>query len=158
MQQGTQHQGSANAALPKTHNRIHVVLAHTSRYAFEPQARLAADVGVSRSTISRLINGRSSPSFALVQRITAALERALQRPLDPRELFSPDGTYPTPSGCALCGCQGCMPEEAFERGGQRKPAFRTMQPGDWSLSPPAQKPRAYSRPASCPFHLTNATS
>jgi len=119
----------------KSSNRLHVVLAHTSRYAFEPQARLARDVGVSRSTISRLMNGQSRPSFDLVRRITAALEKALDRPLDPRELFSPDGTYPTSSGCLLCGCHGCMPDEAYDRWGRIKPAFQNQKPGDWTRFP-----------------------
>lgn len=112
------------------------MLAHTTRYAFEPQARLAKDVGVSRSTISRIMSGKSRPSFDLVQRITGALEQALGRTLDPRELFSPDGTYPTRSGCLLCGCNGCLPETAFDRWGRRRPAFQSMQPGDWTLTPP----------------------
>lgn len=125
----------------KGHNRLHVVLAHTTRYAFEPKARLAKDVGVSRSTISRLMSGKSRSSFDLVQRVTRALEQALGYcSLDPRELFSPDGTYPTVSGCLLCGCNGCMPEEAYDRWGRLRPAFQAMKPGDWSLSPPGPAP------------------
>ena len=128
--------GTAHENRRRRHeNRLGVVLAHTSRYAFEPQARLAKDVGVSRSTISRLMSGQSRPSFELVQRITAALERALKRSLDPRELFSPDGTYPTRSGCALCGCRGCLPEEAYDRWGRLRPAFQNQKPGDWTLAP-----------------------
>lgn len=147
-QQGIRNQGSeephgGGAVLPaakeprKGYNRLYVVLAHTSRYAFEPQARLAKDVGVSRSTISRLMSGHSQPSFALVERITRALEKALGRPLDPRELFSPDGTYPTPSGCSLCGCGGCMPEDAYDRWGRLRPAFQNQKPGDWTRFPAA---------------------
>jgi len=127
---------------PKGYNRLHVLLAHTSRYAFEPQARLAQDVGVSRSTISRLMNGQTRPSYGLVQRVTAVLETALGRPLDPRELFSPDGTYPTPSGCRLCGCAGCMPELAYDRWGQLRTEFKQQQPGDWTLAVPAAKERS----------------
>ena len=74
--------------------------------------------GVSRSTISRLLRGRINPSFRLAQAVTAALEKHLRRPLDLRELLSPDGTYPTASGCALAGCRGCMPEEAYDAEGQ----------------------------------------
>ena len=124
----------------KGYNRLHVMLAHTSRYAFEPQARLARDVGVSRSTISRLMSGQTRPSFDLVQRITKALEKALALPLDPRELFAPDGTYPTASGCSLCGCKGCMPEEAYDRWGRIKPAFQNQKPGDWTRFPSTSEP------------------
>jgi transcriptional regulator with XRE-family HTH domain len=127
--------------VPKNYNRLAVVLAHTTRYAFEPQARLAQDVGVSRSTISRIMSGQSRPSFALVERITRALEKALGRPLDPRDLFSPDGTYPTPSGCALCGCEGCMPEQAYDRWGRLRPAFQNQSPGDWTHYPAATQRR-----------------
>jgi transcriptional regulator with XRE-family HTH domain len=123
-----------------TQNRIAVLLAHTVRYAFEPQARLARDVGVSRSTVSRLMRGRSRPSWDLMRRVTAALDAALDdrppgAPLTTREVFSPDGTYPTPSGCALCGCPGCLPEAAFDRDGRRRPEYRAMRPGDWSMTP-----------------------
>lgn len=119
---------------PRLHNRLPLVLAHTCRYAFEGQARLAKDVGVSRSTVSRLIGGRTRPHPALMRRVTEALAAALGRPLTSRELFSPDGTYPTPSGCALCNCPGCLPEYAFDRQCRRRPEFRTMRPGDWTLS------------------------
>lgn len=120
---------------PRCQNRIRMVLVHTSRYAFEGPAKLAADCGVSRSTICRLLSGRSQPSYRLVQAVTDALSKALGRLLDPRDLFSPDGTYPEPSGCALCGCSGCLPEEAFDHRGRIKPEYRSMRPGDWSRAP-----------------------
>ena len=106
---------------------------HTSRYAFKGRARLAADVGVSRSTITRLIDGRSAPSFTLVSKIAHALERQLKRHIDPHELFSTDGEYPTPSVCDLCGCPGCMPDAAYDDEDNLKAEFRTIHPGDWSL-------------------------
>ncbi len=125
---------------PRCHNRIRTVLVHTSRYAFEGPARLAADCGVSRSTVSRLMAGRSSPSYRLAQAVAAALGQALGKDLDPCDIFSPDGSYPEPSGCALCGCRGCLPEEAFDRRGRLKPEYRTMRPGEWSLAP--QRPNS----------------
>ena len=120
---------------PRCHNRVRTVLTHTSRYAFEGPARLATDCSVSRSTICRLLSGRTQPSYRLVQAVTAALSKALVKPLDPRDLFSPDGTYPEPSGCTLCGCNGCLPEDAFDHRGRLKPEFRSMRPGDWSRVP-----------------------
>jgi len=94
------------------HNRLRVVMAHTTRYAFKGEARLALDAGVSKSAVSRLVNGLSSPSFAVVSAIAHALEKRLGRSLDPRELVSFDGNYPTLSACALCSCRGCSLSEA----------------------------------------------
>ena len=131
---GTKAPSPGSAARP-VYNRLATVMTHTTRYSFQGQARLAFDVGCSRSTISRLVGGHTHPSFALVEAVTAALEKSLGKPLDPRELFSPDGTYPTASGCALCGCAGCFPEDAYDGRGNLKPAFRNLRPGDWSLSP-----------------------
>lgn len=96
----------------QVHNRLPEVMVHVNWYLFSPQARLARDVGVSRSTLSRLLSGRSAPSFSLAWRIAKSLEKRLGpklagRALDPGELFSLDGTYPTASACALVGCPGC---------------------------------------------------
>lgn len=120
---------------PHLTNRLALILAHTYRYAFEGQARLAQDVGVSRSTISRLMRGKTRPTPSLVRKVTEVLALALNCQLSPRDLFSPDGTYPTASGCELCNCPGCIPEYAFDRFGERKEAYLAMQPGDWTLSP-----------------------
>jgi transcriptional regulator with XRE-family HTH domain len=115
------------------------VLLHTKRYMFAGQARLAADAGVARSTISRLMAGKSNPSIRVARVVQTALERELGRPLPLAELFSPDGTYPTRSGCRLCGCTGCMPEEAYDRHGNLRTAFRSMRPGDWSMAPTSRR-------------------
>ncbi len=125
-----------------THNRIAAVMAHTTRYAFKGQSRLATDAGVSKSAISRLINGQSEPSYFLVNAITRALEQHLGRRLDPRELISFDGTYPTPSVCQLVGCANCLPNEAYDEHNRLKPDYRDVKPGQWSVahpSPPEQK-------------------
>jgi DNA-binding XRE family transcriptional regulator len=113
------------------HNRVAAVMAHTVRYAFEGQARLARDCGVSRSTILRLLSGQCRPSFTLALAITLALEKQLCRRLDPRELFSFNGTYPTPSVCVLCRCRGCLPDAAYAEDGTLKPAFRSVRSGEW---------------------------
>jgi hypothetical protein len=125
----------SSSAADALHNRVRIALIHSWRYAFEGQARLAADVGVSRSTICRLIAGKRIPSDRLVQAITDALSEDMGIPLNARDLFSPDGTYPTCSGCKLCGCDGCLPEEAYDAKGNRKPGYENMQAGDWSLAP-----------------------
>ena len=120
------------------HNRILALMAHTTRYAFKGESRLAADAGVSKSAVSRLLNGQSSPSFVLVSALTRALEPHLQgglkgKRLDPHELISVDGTYPTSSACELAGCRGCLPIEAFADDGKLRPEFKEMKPGSWSL-------------------------
>jgi len=74
--------------------------AHGRRHQLVPSgSRLADDAGLSRSTLNRLINGLTSPTFTSIYGITQALEKQLQRHLDPRELISIDGTHRTPSVC-----------------------------------------------------------
>ena len=135
----------------QVHNRILALMAHTTRYAFKGETRLAQDAGVSKSAVCRLLNGHSSPSYALALSITRALEKHLKRPLDPREIISLDGTYPTASACELSGCKGCLPTEAFDENNQLKSEYRHMRPGQWSVSLPA----AYDeiRNENCDGHL-----
>ena len=121
-------------------NRVPVLLVHIPRLSIRGQARLAAEVGVSRSTISRLVSGRINPSYRLARGVTDALERLLGKPLDMREVFSTDGTYLTASGCALCRCNGCLPEEAFDADGNLKTEWQSARPGNWSLARPAVPP------------------
>lgn len=121
-------------------NRVRIALLHGWRYAFEGQARLAQDVGVSRSTISRLINNQTTPSQTLQEKIVRALSSDIGIPLRVRDVFSPDGTYPVRSGCRTFGCEGCFPEEAYDRHGNLLPHFEEQQPGDWTLAPAEPKP------------------
>ena len=115
-------------------NRVRVLLVHIPKLSIRGQARLAAEIGVSRSTISRLVSGRINPSYRLARGITDALEKMLGKPLDMREVFSTDGTYLTASGCALCRCRGCLPESAWSEDGTLKPEWKDAKPGDWSLA------------------------
>ena len=120
---------------PHIQNRLPTLLVHIPWYSIEGKARLAADVGVSRSTICRLVSGTCSPSYHLVVAVAEALSRRMDARLDPREIFTTDGSYPTSSACDLCGCGGCLPEYAFRSSGERYPEFRDMQPGDWCRTP-----------------------
>ncbi len=131
-------QHSNSSTTPKVYNRILAIMAHTTRYAFKGESRLATDSGVSKSAVSRLVTGQSSPSFALVYRLTQALEKQLGRTIDPRELISVDGSYPTESICEVAGCRGCLPGEAYDDDGLLRPEFRGIKPGQWSLGSPAQ--------------------
>lgn len=120
---------------PILHTRLREVMAHTSRYAFKGEARLAADAGVSKSAINRLINKKASSTYWVVLAVTQALEKVLKRSFDPRELVSLDGAYPTGSTCKLVGCRGCQPSEAYDEKGNVRPDFRHLKPGEWALFP-----------------------
>jgi hypothetical protein len=129
----------------RVQNRILAIVAHTTRYAFKGQARLAADAGVSEATISRLVNGCSHPSYRLVYAVTRALEKAVGRPLSPDEIVSYGGSYPTPSVCLLVGCPGCLPDEAYDEDERLRPEFLGVGPGQWSL-PSNPYSEIHSRP------------
>ena len=118
----------------QVHNRILAMMAHTTRYAFQGETRLAQDAGVSKSAVSRLLTGQSSPSFALVVALTKALEKRLERPIDPRDLISLDGSYPTATACELAGCRGCLPAEAYDAQNRLKPEYKDIKPGQWAVS------------------------
>lgn len=122
------------------HNRILALMLHTDRYAFKGETRLAADAGVSKSAVSRLVNGQSSPSYALACAITRALEKQLKVKLDPRELISCDGSYPTPFVCGLVGCKGCLPPQAYDEQDNLRAEFKGVKAGQWALPPKAVLP------------------
>ncbi|MES2464671.1 MAG: hypothetical protein V4671_29260 [Armatimonadota bacterium] len=127
-------------------NRLRAVLLHIPRYSFEGPSRLAEDVGVSRSTICRLIRGTTNPSYKLVEKVTAAVSRQMRKPVDARDLFTTDGTYPTPSACELCGCFGCLPPWSWDDSCDRlRPEWRGAVPGSWSVSPGSQIPSEPSK-------------
>ena len=105
-------------------NRIRALMEHSTRYAFMGEARLAKDCGVSCAAISRLMSGKSSPSFALMVKITQAFERQFKKSIDPREIVSLDGSYPTASVCRLAGCKGCTPQAAWNEHDVLRPEYR----------------------------------
>jgi transcriptional regulator with XRE-family HTH domain len=119
----------------RVYNRILAVMQHVPWYSFKRQSRLAQDAGVSESSVSRLLRGKVDPSFYLMTAVSNALEARLRQKLDPRELVSYDGTFPTPSVCELAGCKGCLPEEVYELDDTLKPEFKNIKPGRWSALP-----------------------
>ncbi len=121
-------------------NRVSDLMIHTTRYAFHGVSRLAADAKVSPSSVSRLINGKMNPSFAMVARITTALEQTLGYRIDPRDLVAELGRFLTPHTCDLVGCRGCLPENATDEFGDLKPAFHGVKPGRWVTS---RHPKGY---------------
>lgn len=116
------------------YTRLPEILAHIPIYSFQGQARLAADVGTSRSTINRLIHNQCVPSFALVFAIQRALEKRLGHRIAVEEWLSLEDTWPTASVCALVGCAGCLPEQAYNADGTLKPAFKDIAPGTWTVA------------------------
>lgn len=115
-------------------NRFTDVMAHSDRFAFKGVSRLAREAGVSPSSVSRLINGKMNPSFLMVARLTMALEKTLGFRIDPRDLIAENGRFLTRFACELMNCPGCLPENAWDEFGDRKPAFDGVKPGRWITS------------------------
>ena len=90
-------------------NRIRSIAAHGYRYAFDPVLRLSEDLGVSPSTVGRLMRGDGNPTPERMRKIASLLSADLRLsvPLRASDVFSPDGRYDEPSVCALCECDGC---------------------------------------------------
>jgi DNA-binding XRE family transcriptional regulator len=88
-------------------NRVEDLMAHTTRYAFMGPSRLSKDSGVSRSTISRLMQGKSRPSYLTVLKLAAALERAVGGRIDLRDLVGLAHLPPSSTPCQIAGCPGC---------------------------------------------------
>ncbi len=126
------------------HNRIKAILEHIQDYYFQGASHLARDAGISRSALSRLMSGRSSPSYALVCTLTSVLENKLGRRVDPRDIISLDGEYLTPSICELTGCKGCLPKQVSDKEGAVNPEYRHIRSGKWSLDTSAQGDRLVS--------------
>ena len=121
-------------AFGPTINRVSDLMAHTTKYSFWGVSRLAADAHVSNAAVSRLINGKMNPSFAMVARITAAIEQELGFHIDPRDLIAENGEFLTRFACDLAACSGCLPERAVDEFGDLKPTFAGVQKGHWVTS------------------------
>jgi hypothetical protein len=120
---------------PTCTNRLLAVMEHIPIYTIEGPTRLAADAGLCRSTVWRIIHGERQPTYRVMYAVTKAIERKLGKRIDPRDLVSFDGHYPTPSVCALVGCKGCLPTHFYNDEEELKPEYRHVRPGEWSLTP-----------------------
>ena len=117
------------------HNRLRAIIQHIDRYYFQGVTKLAHDAGVSHSAISRICSGKSGASYPVICAITKVLEGRLGKRIDPREIVSFNGEYPTPSVCQLCNCGGCLPHEYWdEEIDEVRPEFRNVERGAWALS------------------------
>ena len=115
-------------------NRVSDAMIHIDRFAFHGVSNLATDARVSASAVSRLINGMMNPSFALVARITRALEVQLGHRIDPRDIVAENGEFLTRYTCDLVSCRGCYPESALDEFGHFTPAFAGVPKGKWVSS------------------------
>lgn len=123
---------SVGATSAKNHNRVAAIMIHTSRYSCFSTSRLAADSGISKSTISHLLHGRTNPLYSTVARVVKCLERELRRPLNLKQVFSETGKYPTRNICKLVHCRGCIPVIAFNEDGSPKPGWEAYPAGQWA--------------------------
>lgn len=124
-------------------SRLADVMAHSNNYAFHGVTRLSKDARVSAASISRLINGKMNPSFIMVARITAAIEKDLGYQIDPRDVVAEAGKFLTRCACDLVACRGCYPDNAYDEFGDLKPAFAEIKPGTWVTS---RYPKGYEAP------------
>ena len=115
-------------------NRISDVMAHSHKFNFKGVTRLALEAQVSPASVSRLVNGKMNPSFLMVARITAALEKQLGFHIDPRDLIAENGEFITCYICDLMGCGGCLPDAAWDESGDLKVRFAGVPPGKWVTS------------------------
>ncbi|HEY3780310.1 MAG TPA: hypothetical protein VGL56_04445 [Fimbriimonadaceae bacterium] len=115
-------------------NRFLDVMAHSDRYAFKGSSRLAFDASVSPASVSRLIHSQMNPSFLMVARLTAALEKELGYQIDPRDVIAESGRFLTRSCCDLAHCRGCLPGNALDEFGNKTPEFEDVEPGTWVTS------------------------
>ncbi|MBS1722970.1 MAG: helix-turn-helix transcriptional regulator [Armatimonadetes bacterium] len=121
-------------AFGPTINRFLDVMAHSDRFAFRGSSRLAFDAGVNPSTLSRILYGEINPSFALVARLTGALEKEFGLRFDPRDLVAENGEFLTPFTCDLVGCPGCLPDKSHDGSNVITPEFRSVKPASWVTS------------------------
>jgi hypothetical protein len=120
-------------------NRLWAVLLHVPYYSSEGLARLSEDTGFSKSALSRLARGQSQPTPFLMRSIVEAISKRSRQRLATAEIFSSDGTYPTPSTCALLGCSGCFPPGAWnENTDTLRRKWKHQKPGDWCRFPLAK--------------------
>lgn len=124
-----------NQVLGPVISRLGDAMIHINPYSSKGNSRLASAVGTDPSTISRLIRGKlTNPSFALIARITTALEKEVGHHIDPRDLFAEMGAYLTRHICEVMRCRGCLPPSAHDEFNDVKPSFARLQRGQWVSS------------------------
>lgn len=95
---------------------------------------MAVDSGVSRSTIWRLMHEDYPPPLFVVSKVAAALEKQLDRRIDPRDIVAENGAFLTKFCCEVAGCKGCLPESAHDEWCRLKSIYQSIRPGEWVCS------------------------
>lgn len=116
-------------------SRLADAMIHVPIYACNGSPRLAKEAGVDRSTVTRLLRSELNPSFAMVARLTEAIENKIGQRIDPRDLFAESGRFLTPHICDLFpSCNGCLPDVALNEFGELHPSFVGISKGEWVTS------------------------
>jgi transcriptional regulator with XRE-family HTH domain len=77
-------------APPPQINRLALYIAQIQDYWFRgPYTRFAQDAGISPSTLSRILHGKTRPRYEDICKIVALLEKKLGRKIDPRDIYEP---------------------------------------------------------------------
>lgn len=105
---------------------------HLPKYSFRGTSRLAADSGLAKCTISRLVRGTTNPLYSTIGRIVKCLNRQLGRELPHDEVIAESGRYPTAFVCELVGCPGCLPDQAYHDDGSLRSSWRSKPSGQWT--------------------------
>lgn len=105
---------------------------HTDRYNTRGISRLAHDVGLSKSAVSRFVRGLTNPTYGRVQRMIQVLEQQLGKELPLNEVVSETGHYATKFICELVGCPGCQPDWMFDSDNAELPQYRAARKGRWT--------------------------
>lgn len=105
---------------------------HVPRFQHKGVSRLAADAGLSKWAVWRLMRASGHHDYAVLLRVADAIGRAAGRTFDLREIAVEVGCdYPTRHVCALFGCR-CLPPWAYGPDGILLPAFEGVAPGEWT--------------------------
>jgi hypothetical protein len=114
--------------------RVEDLMAHARRYDFQGRIRFASDSGISVSTLRRIIVGETQMPFVVIVKVTEALEKQFKCRIDPRDVVSLGGAFPTPFACQVVGCAGCHPVSARDEFGALKEIYKSIKPGEWVSS------------------------
>lgn len=136
------HNPQPNTAFGPVINRLGDLMMHSTRYSVHGSTRLAFDAGTSVATVSRFIRGKQNPTHALMSKLADALEKDFGFRIDPRDIASLWGQFPTRFCCDVVGCRGCLPDRAYDADGNRLKSWEEVKPGAWITS---RYPKGYAQ-------------
>lgn len=86
---------ASRSSAPKSYNRIREILVYLNGTPVSSERGLACAIGVSPSALNRIIQGKCIPSFQTMAALSWVVEKHLGHRIDPRDILSFDGSYPT---------------------------------------------------------------